>query len=142
MSIVLSAQKRQTFRRPMPRRRGGRAPPERSRAMSGHLPVAREIAVSPALALGFHPVAVGTPCTPPRVRRRVLGLTDRDEAQHRVHEGQVSFDLLQRLRRRAILEQDVERAPLLCDEIGEVAETPLLYLAYRPTLLLDERPDA
>src|SRR5262245_18950013 len=142
MSMVLSAQKRQIFRRPIPRRRGGRAPPERSRAMSGHLLAAHEIDVLSALLLDLGLVTLGTSHRPECCRGRILGLTDRDEPGDRIHQRQVPLDLLQRPGRRTVLEQYVERSPLLGNEIGEVAKTPLLDLAHSPALLLDERPDA
>src|SRR5262249_24601495 len=144
MSMVLSAQKRQTFRRPIPRRRGGRAPPERSRAMSGQLLAAHEVDVlsTVLLDLPLGLVALRTPHRPECCRGRVLGLTDRDEAEDRIRQRQVPLDLLQRPGRRTVLEQHVERSPLLGDEIGEVAKTPLLDLTHSPALLLDEGPDA
>src|SRR5262249_24038323 len=135
MSMVLSAQKRQTLRRPMPRRRGARGA-ERSRAMSGALPFTHLLDVAALLELCL--LALGAPGRPQRGGRRVLGLTDRDEAEDRIHEGQGAFDLPQRLGRGPVLEQDVVGPALLGDEIGEVAQAPVLHLAHRPALLLDQ----
>src|SRR5262245_18871961 len=116
MSMVLSAQKRQTLRRPMPRRRGARGA-ERSRAMSGALPFTHLLDVAALLELRL--LALGAPGRPQRGGRRVLGLTDRDEAEDRIHEGQVAFDLLQRLGRGPVLEQGRVGTGRVGEEVGE-----------------------
>src|SRR5262249_28416157 len=135
MSMVLSAQKRQTLRRPMPRRRGARGA-ERSRAMSGALPFAHLLDVAALLELRL--LTLRAPGRPQRGGPPAPALTGREYAQDLIHEGQVAFDLLQRLGGGPILEQDVEGPALLGDEIGEVAQAPVLHLAHRPALLLDQ----
>ena len=130
----------------MPRRRGGRGPPVRSRCHAqAHLPVRRACRRRPRRRR-LHSTSAssrsGRRVSARRRGRRVLGLPDGDEAQHRVHQLQVALDLLQRLRRRTVLEEHVERPALLGDEIRELAQAPLLHLAHGPALLLDQRLDA
>src|SRR5437867_3492325 len=141
-----SAQKRQTFRRPMPRRRNPRPSPfprrsPRSRsfsaAISGTLLV-QALELGGALELGLLALGPARGYGARRRRRRVLGLAHRDEAEHAVHELQVALDLEQRLRRAPVLEEDVERPPLLGDRVSELAESPLLHLADGPALVLDQ----
>ena len=111
--------------------------------MSGHLPFAHAIDV----------VAASRPSTSARrapdagrVAAAAGGAFSACRTEMNRRTGSMSFRLrsisCKRLRRGAILEQHVERPPLLGDEIREVAQTPLLHLADRPALLLDERPDA
>src|SRR5437870_8583245 len=79
--------------------------------------------------------------SPDRTRRRrwsVLGLPARHQPEHGIGELQVTFDLGERLRRRAVLEEQVEGAVLLGNDVGEIADPPLLNLADRAALLLDE----
>src|SRR5712692_7748096 len=140
--MLLSAQKRQTLRRPMPRRRKPRPSPLPRRsprslsAISGDL-LARGLELGGALELGFLALWPAHRSAR-RGRWRVLGLAHGHEAEHAVHELQVALDLEQGLRRAAVLEEDVERAPLLGDQVAEVALPPFLHLAHDAALILDQ----
>src|SRR4029077_18133563 len=70
--------------------------------------------------------------------RRVLRLAHGAEAKDAIHQLQIALDLEQRLRRPAVLEEYVERAPLLRDEICELARSPVLHLADGAALILDQ----
>src|SRR5207247_7353845 len=141
--MVLSAQKRQTFRRPMPRRRNPRPSPFPRRsprslsAISGDLLV-QALELGGTLELGLLALGPARGGGTRRRGRRVLGLAHRHEAEHPVHEFQVALDLEQRLRRAAVLEEDVERPTLLGGQVSELAEPPLLPLADRTTLVLSQ----
>src|SRR5438132_13315416 len=131
--MLLSAQKRQTFRRPMPRRRNPRPSPfprrsPRSRsAILGDLLV-QALELGGALELGLLPLGPARGDGTRRRRRRILGLAHRHEAEDAVHELQVALDLEQRLPPAPVLEADVERPPLLGAPVGGVAGPPLLHL--------------
>src|SRR3989475_11363333 len=141
--MLLSAQKRPTFRRPMPRRRNPRpspfprrSPRSRSAILGDLLVLALEI--GGALELGLLALGPARGDGTRRRRRRILGLAHRYEAEDAVHELQVAFDLEQRLRRAPVLEEDVERPPLLGEHVGELAQPPLLHLTDGPALVLDQ----
>src|SRR5205809_5404634 len=132
--MVLSAQKRQTFRRPMPRRRNPRPSPFPRRsprslsAISGDLLV-QALELGGTLELGLLALGPARGGGARRRRRRVLGLAHRHEAEHPVHELQVALDLEQRLRRAPVLEEDAARPPPPAEHVGAVAAPPLLHLA-------------
>src|SRR6185295_1194199 len=137
MSIVLSAQKRHTLRRPIPRRRKPRPPPSplprrspRSLSLfiSGHL---LRHAFEFGGTLEVRLLALGTARGGPRRRRRgVLRLPHRHEAEHALHELQVALDLEKSLRGTAVLEEGVERPSLFPDQVGQLAHAPVLDLAH------------
>src|SRR5947207_15921877 len=116
--MLLSAQKRQPFRRPTPRPRTPRPSPfprrsPRSRsAILGDLLV-QALELGGALELGLLALGSARGDGTRRRRRRILGLAHRHETEHAVHELQVALDLEQRLRRAPVLKEDVERPPLL-----------------------------
>src|SRR3989454_10874020 len=141
--MLLSAQKRQTFRRPMPRRRNPRPSPFPRRSPRSRSAILRDLLVQAlelggALELGLLALGPARGDGARRRRRRVLGLAHRHEAEHAVHELQVALDLEQPLRRAPVLEEDVERPPLLGEHVGELAQPPLLHLTDGPALVLDQ----
>src|SRR5207253_10795100 len=101
--MVLSAQKRQTFRRPMPRRRNPRPSPFPRRsprslsAISGDLPV-QSLELGGTLELGLPALGPARGDWARRPRRRILALAHRHEPEHAVLVLQVALDLDQRPR--------------------------------------------
>src|SRR6185436_12792244 len=92
--------------------------------------------------LGLDDLRLGWALLSQRRRRGVLGLRHRDEAQHWVHELDVALALTQSADADAILEQHVDRAPLLPDRVREIPRSPLQHLTHGSALVLDQGLDA
>src|SRR5262250_272234 len=115
MSMVLSAQNRQTFRRPMPRRRKPRPSPLPRRSPRSRSLFIRE---SPRPC----PRTPLRPRTPPRARD-VAGLAVAAPGARSPPDAPT---------------RSVGGAVLLGDQVGELADAPVLHLAHRAALVLDQ----
>src|SRR5437764_14483393 len=114
--MVLSAQKRQTFRRPMPRRRNPRPSPFPRRsprslsAISGDLLV-QALELGGTLELGLLALGPARGGGTRRRGRRVLGLAHRHEAEHPPQDSRVARARAPRPTRSAALEGRVTPPP-------------------------------